>query len=87
MDTKTHHDFIEILHVFRGISLLHTSYEGAILTPHLNAHGSIGTYLFFFEAAIGIMFIVNHFTRHAAVCMLIFQMGVVIQFGIVPAVE
>ena len=67
--------------------MLHTSYEGAILAPHLNAHGSIWTYLVFFEAAIGIMLMVNRFTRHAAVYMLILQMGVVIQFGIVPAVE
>ena len=33
------------------------------------------------------MLITNQFTRYAAVCMLILQMGVVVQFGLLPAVE
>ena len=37
VDTKTRHDFIELLRVFTGMAMLLTAYEGAIIAPHLIA--------------------------------------------------
>lgn len=87
VDTKTRHDFIEILRVFTGMSLLLTAYEGAIIAPHLNAFGAFGTVLLFLQAAIGILLIANRFIRHAALLMLILHLGLAIKFGILSAME
>jgi hypothetical protein len=87
VNTKTRQDFIEIIRVFSGMPLLLTSYEGALIALHLKACGTFGIGLVFCEAVIGIMLIANRFIWYTAVCMLILQMGVVIQFGILPAVE
>jgi uncharacterized membrane protein YphA (DoxX/SURF4 family) len=87
VDSKTRHDFIEILRIFTGMSLLLTAYEGAIVAPHLIAYGAFGTKLIFLQAIIGILLIANRFVRHAAILMIILHLGLAIQFGILSALE
>ena len=85
--TKTRHDFIEILRIFTGMSLLLTAYEGAIVAPHLVAYGVFGTKLVFLQAIIGVLLIANRFVRHAAVLMILLHLGLAIQFGVLSAFE
>lgn len=85
--SKTRHDFIEILRIFTGMSMLLTAYEGAIIAPHLVAYGTFGTQLIFLQAIIGILFIANRFVRHAAILLIILHLGLTIQFGILAALE
>ncbi|MEO1638496.1 MAG: hypothetical protein AAFU41_04540 [Pseudomonadota bacterium] len=87
VDSKTRHDFIEILRIFTGMSLLLTAYEGAIVAPHLEAYGTFGGILIAAEAIIGILLIANRFVRHAACMMILLQLGLAIQFGILSAFE
>jgi uncharacterized membrane protein YphA (DoxX/SURF4 family) len=87
VDSKTRHDFIEILRIFTGMSLLLTAYEGAIVAPHLEAYGAFGTKLIFLQAAIGILLIANRFVRHAAILLILLHLGLTIQFGILSAFE
>ena len=86
-DTKTRHDFMEILRIFTGMSLLLTAYEGALLAPHMVAHGAMGTFLVFFQALIGILLIGNKFIYTVALMLLALLVGVVLQFGIVSVLE
>jgi len=85
--SKTRHDFIEILRIFTGMSMLLTAYEGAIIAPHLIAYGAFGTKLIFLQAIIGILFIANRFVRHAAILLIILHLGLTIQFGVLAAFE
>lgn len=85
--SDTRHDFIEILRIFTGMSLLLTAYEGAIIAPHLTAYGLLGTKLIFLQAIIGILFIANRFVRHAAILLIILHLGLTIQFGFIAALE
>ncbi|MEL6452354.1 MAG: hypothetical protein AAFQ19_13945 [Pseudomonadota bacterium] len=85
--SETRHDFIEILRIFTGMSLLLTAYEGAIVAPHLVAYGAFGTKLVFLQAVIGILFIANRFVRHAAILLVILHLGLTIQFGVLAALE
>ncbi|WP_420863212.1 hypothetical protein [Algirhabdus cladophorae] len=85
--SETRHDFIEILRIFTGMSMLLTAYEGAIIAPHLIAYGAFGTKLIFLQAIIGILFIANRFVRHAAILLLILHLGLTIQFGVLAALE
>ncbi|KIN73312.1 DoxX family membrane protein [Sulfitobacter guttiformis] len=85
--SETRHDFIEILRIFTGMSLLLTAYEGAIVAPHLIAYGAFGTKLIFLQAIIGILFIANRFVRHAAILLIILHLGLTVQFGILAALE
>lgn len=85
--SETRHDFIEILRIFTGMSMLLTAYEGAIIAPHLIAHGAFGTKLIFLQAIIGILFIANRFVRHAAILLIILHLGLTIQFGVLAALE
>lgn len=85
--TKTRHDFIEILRIFTGMSLLLTAYEGAVVAPHLVAFGGFGTLLLMTQAGIGILLIANRFVHHAAILMIILHLGLAIQFGVVAALE
>ena len=85
--SETRHDFIEILRIFTGMSMLLTAYEGAIIAPHLIAYGAFGTKLVFLQAIIGILFIANRFVRHAAILLIILHLGLTIQFGILAALE
>lgn len=85
--SETRHDFIEILRIFTGMSMLLTAYEGAIIAPHLIAYGAFGTQLIFLQAIIGILFIANRFVRHAAILLIILHLGLTIQFGILAAFE
>ncbi len=87
VDTRTRHDFIEILRVFTGMSMLLTAYEGNIVAPHLNAFGSFGTFLLFAQASIGILLIANKFIHHVAILMLLLHMGLAIKFGFLAAAE
>lgn len=86
-DSKTRHDFIEILRIFTGMSLLLTAYEGALLAPHHLAHGQFGIAMVFLQAAIGIMLIGNRFIKYAAIMMFVLFLGVIIQFGFLSALE
>lgn len=85
--SETRHDFIEILRIFTGMSMLLTAYEGAIIAPHLIAFGAFGTKLIFLQAIIGILFIANRFVRHAAILLIILHLGLTIKFGILAALE
>jgi len=85
--SETRHDFIEILRVFTGMSLLLTAYEGAIVAPHLVAYGAFGTKLIFLQAVIGILLIANRFVRHAAILLIILHLGLTAKFGILAALE
>ncbi len=85
--SDTRHDFIEILRIFTGMSMLLTAYEGAIIAPHLVAYGVFGTQLIFLQAIIGILLIANRFVRHAAIMMIILHLGLTVQFGIIAALE
>jgi uncharacterized membrane protein YphA (DoxX/SURF4 family) len=87
VDTKTRHDFIEILRVFTGMSMLLTAYEGAVVAPHLIAFGPFGTVLLFAQAGIGILLIANRFVRHAAILMILLHLGLAIKFGLLAAFE
>ncbi|MEM6940796.1 MAG: hypothetical protein AAF943_02335 [Pseudomonadota bacterium] len=87
VDTKTRHDFIEILRVFTGMSMLLTAYEGAVVAPHLIAFGSFGNILLFVQAGIGILLISNRFIRHAAILMILLHLGLAIKFGLLSALE
>lgn len=86
-DTKTRHDFIEILRIFTGMSLLLTAYEGALVAPHLVAYDGFGGVLVLLEAAIGIMLLGNRFIQHTAILIFILFLGIIIQFGFVSALE
>jgi uncharacterized membrane protein YphA (DoxX/SURF4 family) len=85
--SDTRHDFIEILRIFTGMSMLLTAYEGAIIAPHLIADGPFGTKLIFLQAIIGILFIANRFVRYAAILLIILHLGLTIQFGVLAALE
>jgi uncharacterized membrane protein YphA (DoxX/SURF4 family) len=85
--SDTRHDFIEILRIFTGMSMLLTAYEGAIIAPHLIAYGAFGTKMIFLQAIIGILFIANRFVRHAAILLIILHLGLTIQFGVLAALE
>jgi uncharacterized membrane protein YphA (DoxX/SURF4 family) len=85
--SDTRHDFIEILRIFTGMSMLLTAYEGAIIAPHLIAYGAFGTKLIFLQAIIGILFIANRFVRHAAILLILLYLGMTIQFGVLAALE
>lgn len=87
VDTKTRHDFIEILRVFTGMSMILTAYEGAVVAPHLVAFGSFGTVLLFAQIGIGILLIANRFVRHAAILIIILHLGLAIKFGFLAAFE
>lgn len=87
VDTKTRHDFIELLRVFTGMSMLLTAYEGAVVAPHLVAFGSFGMSLLFLQAGIGILLIANRFVRHAAILMILLHLGLAIKFGALAAFE
>ena len=86
-DSKTRHDFIEIMRIFTGMSLLLTAYEGALLAPHLAAHGQLGVAMIFLQAVIGIMLIGNRVIKFAALMMFVLFVGVIIQFGFLSALE
>lgn len=87
VDTKTRHDFIELLRVFTGMSMLLTAYEGAIVAPHLIAFGTFGNVLLFAQAGIGILLIANRVVRHAAILMILLHLGLAIKFGPLAAFE
>ena len=87
VDTKTRHDFIEILRIFTGMSFLLTAYEGALIAPHHVMEGPFITKLLFLQAGIGIILIANRWLKYAAVLMLILHLGVLITCGIAAALE
>lgn len=85
--SKTRHDFIELLRIFTGMSLLLTAYEGALVAPHLRAEGSVGLALTLLEALIGLFLLANRFIQQAAILIFCLYVGIVVQFGALPAVE
>ncbi|MEO0939868.1 MAG: hypothetical protein AAFY38_17080 [Pseudomonadota bacterium] len=87
VDSKTRHDFIEILRIFTGMSCLLTAYDGAIVAPHLDASGGFGTLLLWVQSIIGILLIANRFIRHVAIWMLLLHLGLAIKFGVIAALE
>ncbi|MEM7188298.1 MAG: hypothetical protein AAF439_01685 [Pseudomonadota bacterium] len=87
VDSKTRHDFIEMLRIFTGMSFLLTAYEGALVAPHLVAHGTLGAVLVFLQAGIGILLIANRFIKSAAILTFGLYAGIVAQFGLLSAAE
>lgn len=85
--SKSRHDAMELLRVFTGVSFLLTAYGGALIAPHLFAHGGLGTALLFLQALIGIILISNHWIHHAALLMVVLFFGTMVQFGFVRAFE
>ncbi|MEM9398068.1 MAG: hypothetical protein AAF991_11340, partial [Pseudomonadota bacterium] len=86
-ESKTRHDFIELLRIFTGMSLLLTAYEGALVAPHLQATGSLGLAFNLLEALIGIFLLANRFIQQAAVLIFLLYAGIVVQFGFHSAIE
>lgn len=86
-NTKTRHDFIELLRVFTGMSFLLTAYEGSLVAPHKIAEGGFGLFMLFLQAFIGIMLIANWAIKYAAALMLVLQGAVIYKFGLLPALE
>lgn len=87
VQSKLRHDFMEILRVFTGMSFLLTAYEGALVAPHKVAEGSTGLFLLVLQAVIGIMLIANRWIKTAAIMMLVLHLGVILKFGLFPAME
>lgn len=87
VDSKTRHDFIEILRVFTGMSFVLTAYEGALLAPHQVMAGPVVTALLFLQAGIGILLIANRWLKWAAILMLVLHAGVLVTFGPLAALE
>ncbi|MGD1924909.1 MAG: DoxX family membrane protein [Paracoccaceae bacterium] len=86
-DTKVRHDVMELMRILTGMSFLLTAYEGALVAPHLQAHGGLGTFLVFLQAGIGVLLLSNHFLHHAAILILLLFIGMLIQFGLVRSFE
>ncbi|MEM0947249.1 MAG: DoxX family membrane protein [Pseudomonadota bacterium] len=86
-NTKIRHDVMELMRILAGMSFLLTAYDGALIAPHLQAHGGFGLFLVFLQAGIGILLLSNHFLHHAALLMLILFLGMMIQFGPVRSLE
>jgi uncharacterized membrane protein YphA (DoxX/SURF4 family) len=87
VDSKTRHDFMEILRVFTGMSFLLTAYEGALIAPHHVMEGPLITKLLFLQAGIGILLIANRWLKWAAILMLVLHVGVLITCGLAAALE
>ncbi len=87
VDTKTRHDFMEILRVLTGMSFLLTAYEGALIAPHHVMEGPIVTKLLFLQAGIGILLIANRWIKYAAILMLALHVGVLVTCGVAAALE
>ncbi|MEM9359901.1 MAG: DoxX family protein [Pseudomonadota bacterium] len=86
-DTKVRHDVMELMRILTGMSFLLTAYDGALVAPHLQAHGGFGLVLVFLQAGIGILLLSNHFLHHAALLILILFLGMMIQFGMIRSLE
>ena len=86
-ESKTRHDFMEMLRVFTGMSFLLTAYEGALAAPHKMVDSAFGVALLFLQAIIGIMLIANRWIKWAAVLMLVLHTGVALKFGLLSAAE
>ncbi|MEM6577159.1 MAG: hypothetical protein AAF678_01585 [Pseudomonadota bacterium] len=87
VESKTRHDFMEILRVFTGMSFLLTAYEGALLAPHHVMEGPMVTKLLFLQAGIGIVLIANRWLKEAAIAMLVLQAAVMVVCGVAAALE
>ncbi|MCJ8322439.1 MAG: DoxX family membrane protein [Rhizobiales bacterium] len=85
--TKIRHDILESLRIFAGMSFLLTAYSGALIAPHMQAIGGLGTTLLFLQALIGIMLISNNFIHYAAGMLVALWLGVMVQFGFLFALE
>ncbi len=85
--SKIRRDILESLRIFTGMSFLLTAYGGALLAPHMEAYGGFGTTLVFLQALIGILLISNNFIHQTAFMMLILFIGVIVQFGLIFALE
>ncbi|MEM7668780.1 MAG: DoxX family membrane protein [Pseudomonadota bacterium] len=86
-ETKIRHDVMELMRILTGMSFLLTAYDGALVAPHLQAHGGLGICLVFLQAGIGLLLLSNHFLHHAALLILLLFLGMLIQFGIVRSFE
>ncbi|WP_070969369.1 DoxX family membrane protein [Vibrio sonorensis] len=86
-DSKTRHDFIEILRIFTGMSFLLTAYDGALIAPHHVAYGMFGDAMVLLQATIGIMLLANRFIHHASILIVILYLGLIVQYGVVSALE
>lgn len=87
VNTKVRHDIMELMRILTGMSFLLTAYEGALVAPHLQAHGGFGLALVFLQAGIGLLLLSNHFLHHAAIVMLLMYCGMFLQFGFVQTIE
>ncbi|MEM7215243.1 MAG: DoxX family membrane protein [Pseudomonadota bacterium] len=86
-NTKVRHDVMELMRILTGMSFLLTAYDGALVAPHLVAHGGLGIFLVFLQAGIGVLLLSNHFIHHAAILILILFAGMMIQFGFIRSFE
>ena len=85
--SKIRHDFMELLRIFTGISLVLTAYSGALIAPHLQASGGFGLALLFLQGFIGILLIANRFVHHAALLLGLLFLGTMSQVGFVKTFE
>ena len=87
VNSKVRHDFMELLRIFTGISLVLTAYSGALIAPHLQASGGFGLALLFLQGFIGILLIANRFIHHAALLLGLLFLGTMSQVGFVRTFE
>ena len=87
VNSKIRHDFMELLRIFTGISLVLTAYSGGLIAPHLVATGGFGLALLFLQGFIGILLIANRFVHHAALLLGLLFLGAMIQSGFVRTFE
>ncbi len=86
-NTKIRHDVMELMRILTGMSFLLTAYEGALIAPHLEAHGALGIFLVFLQAGIGLLLLSNHFIHHAAILIIVLFLGMMVQFGFIRSFE
>lgn len=86
-NTKIRHDVMELMRILTGMSFLLTAYDGALIAPHLEAHGTLGILLVFLQAGIGLLLLSNHFIHHAAILIILLFLGMIVQFGFVLSFE
>ena len=87
VNTQLRHDAMELMRILVGMSLLLTAYEGALIAPHMEAYGGLGTILVYLQALIGILLISNRFLQYAAISIMVLYLGVLAQFGFIMALE
>lgn len=76
-----------LLKLCTGLSLLMSTYSGVIFAPHLQASAGAGDFLVIIQAVVGLLFIINFHIFAATILLCILFLGVMLLYGIIPAME